>query len=68
MSKLDLRKVTYKEGHYYFHMWFQEGGFERYYNGMEGSLDVGAVLENCCNGEVIKVFDIKEIQFLADKG
>lgn len=57
---VELRKCNYKEEQFYFHTWFQEGG--QLDDG--GTIDIGAVLENCCNGKVIKAFDIDKIQFI----
>lgn len=63
MNNLNLRKCEYKEGKYYFHTWFQEGGQLN----DNGTIDIGCVLENCCNGKIIKVYDIQNIQFTTDK-
>ena len=59
----ELRKCLYHENKYLFHGWFQEGGFERRMDVLEGEIGVGAILENPYNGKVKKAWDIERIQF-----
>ena len=62
----ELRKCTYNGKNYYFHQWFQEGGFQpnHYASGVfqEGSIDIGAILEDE-SGQIEKVFDVGKIKF-----
>ena len=53
---------TYKGEKYWFHTWFQEGGFEPNNGYMEGGIDLGGVLESA-SGKVFKVYDVTEIKF-----
>ena len=61
------RKCLYHGNKFLFHRWFQEGGFEYMHyasgNATEGSIDVGAILENPYTGKIKKVFDIEQIEF-----
>ena len=60
--KNGLRKCTFMGKEHIFHTWFQEGGFDTNINGMDGSIDVGAVLEDE-KGNVRKAFNITDIKF-----
>ena len=59
------RKCLYCENEYYFHRWFQEGNVERNTctDCLDGSIDIGAILENIVTGEIVKAWDIEKIVF-----
>lgn len=60
---MGLRTCTFEGKKHYFHMWFQEGGFDsRNSTVMDGSIDIGAILEDE-NGNIQKVWKISEIKF-----
>lgn len=62
MTRKDLRPCLLNGERHYFHRWFQEGGFDTNSNGMDGTIDIGALLEDG-EGNLKKVWDFSLIKF-----